>query len=386
MVSPQISFVGTRPVERQKYSEVGGFDAEFFVTQGVPLVLAGCLEALGNFSLAKSTWSTYSTAENHVAACNADMNTTLSFPFSVGHLLTYIAWLVDRRKVRAKTVQVYLSGLRMAHLRRGCYNSNLRPDIVTQIVTGIRQRDLLTDKLSGKAGRAAITVHLMRVIKSRLRRSAWPLWRKRLVWLVCVFAFNGSFRVHELLSRRAEEFDPTSTLLGVDVKFGSSVVDGVVVRSAKIHLKAPKEVRLRQGIYVDLFPTGSFLCPVEALAKFLRDPCSPIVEDRPFFRDLGGRGYTGRAFNNDLQELLTGQVDYSLGSITSHSFRAGLATEMARVGYSDADIMAVGRWHSSAYLHYIKSDRVKRMKIGQQLAKSLLVPGVREQGSVVMGI
>ena len=125
---------------------------------------------------------------------------------------------------------------------------------------------------------------------------------------------------------------------------------------------------------------------MEALAKFLRDPCSPIVEDRPFFRDLGGRGYTGRAFNNDLQELLTGQVDYSLGSITSHSFRAGLATEMARVGYSDADIMAVGRWHSSAYLHYIKSDRVKRMKIGQQLAKSLLVPGVREQGSVVMGI
>lgn len=356
------------------------------MAQGVPAELAGCLEIIGNFSIAKSTWSTYTTAENHVVACNREMNINLSFPFSVGNVLTYIAWLVDRRKVRGKTVQVYLSGLRMAHLRRGCYNSNLRPDIVSQMVTGIRQRDLLVDKLNGKTGRAAVTVHLMRVIRSRLRRSAWPLWKKRLVWLVCAFAFNGSFRVHELLSRRPDEFDPTSTLLGVDVKFGSSMVDGVVVRSAKIHLKAPKEVRLKQGIFVDLFPTGSFLCPVEALTKYLGDPCSPILEDRPFFRDLGGRGYTGKSFNTDLKELLVGQVDYSLGAITSHSFRAGLATEMARVGYSDADIMAVGRWHSSAYLHYIKSDRVKRMRIGQQLAKTLLVPGVRVQGSVVMGI
>ena len=374
------------PVETQKYSGVGGFDAEYFVSHGVPPELAGCLEVVGNFSIAKSTWTTYATAENHVAACNKEMNTTLSFPFSVGHILTYIAWLVDRRRVRAKTVQVYLSGLRMAHLRRGCYNTNLRPEIVSVLVTGMKQRDLLVDKLSGKTGRAAVTVHLLRVIRSRLRRSQWPMWKKRLVWLVCAFAFNGSFRVHELLSRRPDEFDPTSTLLGRDVKFVSNMVDGGLVRCAKIHLKAPKEVRLKQGIFVDLFPTNSFLCPAAALAKYLQDPVMPIVDDRPFFRTLGGKGYTGRAFNTDLKILLEGQVDYSAGSISSHSFRAGLATEMARVGYSDADIMAIGRWHSSAYLHYIKSDRVKRMKIGQQLAKTLLVPGSKRQGSIVIGL
>lgn len=341
---------------------------------------------MGNFSLAKSTWSTYATAENHVASCNREMETNLSFPFSVGDILTYIAWLVDRRKVRAKTVQVYLSGLRMAHLRHGCYNTNLRPEIVTVLVTGMKQRDLLVDKLTGKTGRAAITVHLLRVIRSRLRRSQWPMWRKRLVWLVCSLAFNGSFRVHELLSRRPDEFDPTSTLLGRDVKFASNMVEGGVVRCAKLHLKAPKEVRLRQGIFVDLFPTDSFLCPVTALAKYLHDPAMPIVEDRPFFRTLGGKGYTGRTFNADLKILLEGQVDYSAGTISSHSFRAGLATEMARVGYSDADIMTIGRWHSSAYLQYIKSDRVKRMRIGQQLAKTLLVPGTRRQGSLVIGL
>ena len=158
------------------------------------------------------------------------------------------------------------------------------------------------------------------------------------------------------------------------------------MRSVRVHLKAPKEARLRQGITVDLFPTDSFLCPVIAYLKFLSSSPVSVVPGRPVFRDLGARGYTGRAFNADLKHLLAGQVDYSGGKVTSHSFRAGLATEMARVGYSDADIMTIGRWHSSAYLQYIKSDRVKRMRIGQQLAKTLLVPGTRRQGSLVIGL
>ena len=377
---------GTAPVERQKYSEIGGFDAAYFVQMGVPPEIAGCLEMCGNFSLSKSSWQTYATADRHVDTCNRELGITLVFPFSVADVLTYIGWLVHRRKVRAKTVQVYLSGLRMAHLRRGFYNTNLRPDIVGQMVTGFKQRDLLHDKLTGRVGRAPITIHLMRVIRSRLRRSGWPMWKKRLVWLVSAFAFNGSFRIHELLSRSSEEFDPTSTLLGEDVKISSSMVGGVLVRSVRVHLKAPKEARLRQGITVDLFPTDSFLCPVVAYLKFLSSSPVSVVPGRPVFRDLGARGYTGRAFNADLQHLLAGQVDYSGGKVTSHSFRAGLATEMARVGYSDADIMTVGRWHSLAFLHYIKSDRLKRMKVGQVLAKTLLTPGSRVQGSAALGL
>ena len=45
---------------------------------------------------------------------------------------------------------------------------------------------------------------------------------------------------------------------------------------------------------------------------------------------------------------------------------------MARVGYSEADIMAVGRWHSTAYLQYVKGGRLKRMRVAQELAGSIL--------------
>ena len=68
-------------------------------------------------------------------------------------------------------------------------------------------------------------------------------------------------------------------------------------------------------------------------------------------------------FNTDLKILLRGQVDYSKGKITSHSFCAGLATEMAKLGYADQDIMNIGRWRSSAYLSYVKCPRVKRMRV-----------------------
>ena len=62
----------------------------------------------------------------------------------------------------------------------------------------------------------------------------------------------------------------------------------------------------------------------------------------------GGAGYTGAEFNGDLKSLLKGQVDYSKGKISIYSFRAGLATEMAKLGYADQDIMNIGRWRSAA--------------------------------------
>ena len=77
--------------------------------------------------------------------------------------------------------------------------------------------------------------------------------------------------------------------------------------------------------------------------------------------------YTGVGFNTDLKILFRGQVDYYKGKITSHSFCAGLATEMAKLGYADQDIMNIGRWRSSAYLNYVKCPGVKRMRVATGL-------------------
>ena len=84
-----------------------------------------------------------------------------------------------------------------------------------------------------------------------------------------------------------------------------------------VKLKAPRETRFQHGVIVDLFPTGSYLCPLGL-------------------------------------------------------HRCGLqcgSQEMGALGYKEADIMQIGRWHSSAYLHYVKNGRLQRMRVVQQVAK-----------------
>ena len=92
---------------------------------------------------------------------------------------------------------------------------------------------------------------------------------------------------------------------------------------------------------------------------------------KPVFRNEDGSNYTGKEFNKDLKKLLGKLLDYNKGKILSYSFRSGLATMMAKCGYSDEDIMRTGWWSSSAFLAYCKHGRVKIMAVAQELATRL---------------
>ena len=278
--------------------------------------------------------------------------------------------MISSRGVRAKTIQVYLSGLRMAHFKRGYFNVNLQNDIIKHILVGLKQKDLNTDKAKDKQGRLPVTLEVLKTIRLQLRKSGWVLAKKRLVWAVCVCGFSGSFRVHEMLSKKQREFDPTSTLLAGDVGVETLNLAEGMTEVLKIKLKAPKEARLRHGVVVDLFPTGSYLCPLQALKKYAQSLSFGLVDDQPIFKKPDGLAYTGAAFNSDLKALLRGTRQE--GVITSHSLRAGLATEMGALGYSESDIMQIGRWHSSAYLHYVKNGRLQRMQVAKEVAASIM--------------
>ena len=47
--------------------------------------------------------------------------------------------------------------------------------------------------------------------------------------------------------------------------------------------------------------------------------------------------------------LLKNDVDYAKSPVAAHLFHAGLATFMAKAGYSDKCIIRIGLWHSSAF-------------------------------------
>ena len=81
-------------------------------------------------------------------------------------------------------------------------------------------------------------------------------------------------------------------------------------------------------------------------------------------------------FNQDLKQLLMGKLDLSLGPLTSHSFRAGLATMMAKAGCPDKDIQLTGRWTSTAFKSYVKTARPKRAALAASIWNTLAESGV----------
>ena len=109
-----------------------------------------------------------------------------------------------------------------------------------------------------------------------------------------------------------------------------------------------------------MFETQTELCPVAVFEKLERVSKLAISTSKPAFRLENGSLYTGK--------LLGKHIDYGKNKILSHSFRAGLVTAMTRLGYSDDDICRIGRWHSQSFVNYLKTARIKRMKIAKEMA------------------
>ena len=159
-----------------------------------------------------------------------------------------------------------------------------------------------------------------------------------------------------------------------DVSLKTDEVAGVRYEVVKVFLRHPKEQRLSSGVTIDLFEIkgeASWLCPVKAFRKWKEgSPVKPST-NLPLFRLPSGESYTGTAFNTDLKRFLGDMAGDMKGYVTSHSFRSGIATSMSQAGYSDEEIMAMGRWRSDAFLRYVKAPREKRALVAQELASRM---------------
>ena len=78
-----------------------------------------------------------------------------------------------------------------------------------------------------------------------------------------------------------------------------------------------------------------------------------------------GLAYRHQRFNSDLKRLLSKHVHY--GSFTGHSFRAGLSSLLGKAGFSDAEVMAMGRWSGESFLKYIKCGRLTRSRNSERV-------------------
>ena len=281
-------------------------------------------------------------------------------------VIAFVGWLMTVRKISSNSVSQYLSGLRIVHLKNGVLPGNLRPDLINAILKGHSRIETVQ-----KSPRLAMTIPVMKLLKKLLTISSMSLEKKRLLWTKCCMAFHGSFRIHELLSKEELTFDHTTTLLGADVRKISTCIESQAENLLIVHLKNPKEDKLRLGVNVELFSTGTFSCPVSAWTKWRNAATCKITATKPVFRHGDGKCMTGYTFNKEIKCLLGKFIDYDKGKFLSHSFRAGFASMMASAGYSDPEIMRQGRWHSQAFATYCKTGRGSRLKEQREIARNL---------------
>ena len=203
---------------KSKYGPTNGLVTEkHFENLSIATSMAKALSEAANSGLSAQTWASYKTSRNHLLRCQNETNTLMTFPLTTNKVLVFISWLLFTRKVKAKSAEVYLSGLRCLHLINGHKIPALRPGIVKLVLDGQNHLDKIRDTLSDKSKRIAVTIPILKLFKKNLIKSDFEKERKLLIWSVASLAFCGGFRIHELLSKERLSFDPTVTLLGKDI-------------------------------------------------------------------------------------------------------------------------------------------------------------------------
>ena len=364
-----------RGIRKPKYNEGDWIGPEAFIAWDLPMEVKEAALKMANAGLSEATKAQYQAALNLAKKAEAAMGEDFTMPWSPRTTIMFVVYARSKHHpaLKASTIKSYLAGIRMQHLMRGHTLGGLKPEVVKLMISGAENLDAIQARLDQKKPRQAITWDLLKRIKERLFEvSGAKVWKTK-VWLVCSMAFHGSFRIHELLSREKTTFSPSTDLLGGSVKKRTWRRGETDKSCLEVYLAHPKEARLSQGVKVDVFSIEgdeAWACPVRAFDAYMRTKCQG-GENIPLIRSKDGLNYAGYEFNRDLKRLLEGIVDYKEGAVTSHSFRAGLATWMARAGYSDEEIMLTGRWKSQAFLHYVKTPRTARAAQAEELIARL---------------
>lgn len=110
------------------------------------------------------------------------------------------------------------------------------------------------------------------------------------------------------------------------------------------------------------------ICPVRALLQYMQDsPC----QHGPLFRFRSGASVSVSDFRSVLRSLVV-ECHLDPTTYTSHSLRIGGATHAHLNNMSTAQICRLGRWKSTAYKKYIRTDALPISTSTVQKPPSLL--------------
>ena len=274
------------------------------------------------------------------------------------HLLCCFAAHLAEQGLAPQTCSSYLAAVRSMQITLGLpdpRDSSSLP-ILKRVQAGIRRARL--NKANPPQVRLPITANVLDKIRSSLDQSSNP--HKVLLWAIACMAFFGFFRLGELLLDTPGAFVPSASLAWGDVAVDCQTTPTKV----KIHLKKSKCDQFGTGADIILGRTLKPLCPVAAVVCYMVERGS---KPGPFSMDAKGKAVSKAWFVGEMRGILQ-----SLGlpqhQYAGHSFRIGAAITAALAGVEDSTIQTLGRWHSAAFLQYIRMPKERLAAVASTLA------------------
>ena len=348
-------------VERPKYGKLGGFETRMVRRLSLPRELERLAVDMCNASLARNTWRSYSSAERAAMKCEDDTGVNMSPPWGEAQAVTFATYCINRN-LAASTIRQYLSGIKACHSRMGFKLEAYDSFILRAVMKGRGNTE------GARKQKVPMSPGLMMMLREKIKLSRMAPADKTMVWAVAVCLYAGSLRGGEMLGDVEGQYDPKNIMMTEDIAIKKvRCGDGTWRKMVSARVKNPKELKGLTTIEVEMFQNGGFMCPVRAVERALKYSRA----GRPFATLSSGGVMTKGGLNKMLRRVFEGTVDYEINTISSHSFRSGLATAMARQGYSDEEIQRQGRWKSAAFLSYLKLGRSTRLAQQQKLAEDM---------------
>ncbi len=170
---------------------------------------------------------------------------------------------------------------------------------------------------------------------------------KVVIWAgACMY---GLLRLGELLPESTRALVPATDLSWGDVAVDNHTSPCMI----QIHLKQSKCDQVGAGVDIVIGVTGTELCPVAAILKFIEVRGS---QPGAFFLNSESKPVAKSWFVNQIREVLVA-MGVPEQNYAGHSFRIGAATTAAMAGVEDSTIQTLARWHSSEFLQYIRTPK-----------------------------
>ena len=255
------------------------------------------------------------------------MDRRIKFPISDNNVALFIAYM-DRKGYAKGTIISYVSAIGYFH-RTLNLKELASSNLIKRSLAGLSK-----DKV--KPRRKPIQIKdLIRLVKAS--KAYLPKREDITFRTIALLLFYGFFRISEVVGDKRVNIPPLSR---EDIKLHR---DKIYIRLNQYKHSKGNIARVtikRQN--------NSSICPVNTLHEYLNE----FGKDQLKFVNKFGSPLTKNSFSRLLRKC-SQSAGYKT-HFTSHCFRIGAATHASRLGHSEIQIKAMGRWRSQAYVGYIR--------------------------------